>query len=299
MRIETIHLPSTLKIISANAFKNCPYVHDIYWEGTMDQWVNIDFKGPGANPCSIKSVNFYVNGTIPTSYAFPSGTTEIKKFALEGVKGLTSVTIPNSVTSIGNSSFSGCSDLINIIIPDSVTSIGNRAFQYCVNMTSINIPNGITSLDGTFVGCKSLLNLEIPNTVTYIGDSTFEGCKIQGTLSIPNKVTSIRSNVFKGFESDTLIIPDSVTTIDGHTCMWNMKLNSLVIGSGVTKLTGGFRDSTINTITIYAVTPPSASNDLLIGTHINTIYVPQASVEAYRTAEKWSSAASIIQAIPT
>lgn len=299
MRIETIHLPSTLNKIGSNAFTNCPYVHDIYWEGTMDQWVNINFNGHGSNPCGLNSVNFYVNGTTPTSYTFPSGTTEIKKYALEGVKGLTSVTIPNSVTSIGQTAFSGCSDLINIIIPDSVTSIGTGAFQYCVNMTSINIPNGITSLDGTFAGCKSLLSLEIPNTVTYIGDSTFKGCKIQGTLSIPNKVTSIGSRVFTGFEADTLIIPDSVTTIDGYVCMWNMKLNSLVIGSGVTKITGGFRDSTINTITIYAVTPPSTSNDLLTGTHINTIYVPQASVEAYRTAKKWSSAASIIQAIPT
>lgn len=155
-KIETIHLPSTLKKIGPNAFMNCPYVHDIYWEGTMDQWVNIDFGEAGSNPCSRSSVNFYVNGTTPTSYTFPSGTTAIKQYVFQGVKGISSITIPTSVTSIGNNAFDGCSDLtsvtINAVAPP---TLGNSAFNNTNNCT-IYVPAGSVSAYQSASGWSSL-----------------------------------------------------------------------------------------------------------------------------------------------
>lgn len=177
MRIETIHLPSTLKIISSNAFTNCPYVHDIYWEGTMDQWVNIDFRGVGANPCSIKSVNFYVNGTTPSSYTFPDGTTTIKPYVLNGVKGISSISMPNSVTSIGSSSFLGCS-LTSLTLPNSVTIVGQNAFASCP-LTSIDLGNVVTIEKGAFKDNQALTGtLIIPDSVVKIGVECFGGIRI-------------------------------------------------------------------------------------------------------------------------
>ena len=288
MRIETIHLPSTLNKIGSNAFTNCPYVHDIYWEGTMDQWVNINFNGHGSNPCGRNSVNFYVNGTSPTSYTFPSGTTEIKKFALEGVKGLTSVTIPNSVTSIGNDAFSGCSGLTSVTIPESVTSIGGGAFSGCSSLTSLIIPDSVTSLGG---------------------GSIIGGCTSLQSLTLGNGLTSIPAGAFKDANNMTapLIIPDSVTTI-GNEAFGKNSASSIIIGTGITEIgeIAFYHNRACTSITIKATTPPKLKStnafDASGGVNTCPIYVPAGSVEAYKTAAVWKdlpNADTRIQAIPT
>ena len=58
----------------------------------------------------------------------------------------------------------------------------------------------------------------------------------------------------------------------------------------------------ISTLTCYATTPPTldAQQNPLPGPFSNfTIYVPAESVDAYKTADRWSQYASKIQAIPT
>lgn len=195
MRIETIHLPSTLKKISSNAFMNSPYVHDIYWEGTMDQWVNIDFGGEGSNPCSRSSVNFYVNGTTPTSYSFPDGTTTIKKYVFNGVKGLTSVTIPDGVTTIDENAFNGCRDLTSITIPNTVTEIKTFAFA-STGFTSVTVPSGVTTIGvSAWRQCNSLASVTISDTVTFIGTCAFCDCPLR-TVVIGSGVQTIDLNVF-------------------------------------------------------------------------------------------------------
>lgn len=328
MRIESIHLPATLTKIGPNAFTNCPYVHDIYWEGTMDQWVNINFEGGGSNPCGINSVNFYVNGTPPTSYAFPSGTTEIKKFALEGVKGLTSVTIPNSVTSIGQSAFRNCSGLTSITIPNSVTSIGGQAFYGCSGLTSITIPNSVTSIGGgAFQNCSGLTSLTIPDSVTSLGGgSIIAGCTSLQSLTLGNGLTNIPTGAFKDANYiQSLVIPDSVVTIGDEAFGKYTVATSLTLGSSLTTIgeiafyrwkaltslvipvnvasigakafTGC---SQLQSVTVRATTPPTMGSNVFESCHSNlVIYVPSGSVSAYQSALGWSTYASRIQAIPT
>ncbi len=50
-------------------------------------------------------------------------------------------------------------------------------------------------------------------------------------------------------------------------------------------------------MTVNAVTPPKLGSDA-IPTTIQTIYVPANSVNAYKSAHKWSSYADKIKAIP-
>ena len=51
---------------------------------------------------------------------------------------------------------------------------------------------------------------------------------------------------------------------------------------------------------IYATTPPALANsNAFTANNINKIYVPAASVNAYKTASNWSTFASYIEAIPS
>jgi hypothetical protein len=50
-------------------------------------------------------------------------------------------------------------------------------------------------------------------------------------------------------------------------------------------------------VTINATTPPTLGENVFWASSIQTIYVPAESVDAYKSADKWSSYADLIQPI--
>ena len=211
-----------------------------------------------------------------TSINMPSGLTYIGNYAFVDCKSLTTIDIPDSVTSIGNSAFSGCSSFTSVTIPDSVTNIP-MSFASCTSLTSVTIGSGVTRLDGTFYGCTSLASVTIPNTVTSL-DGTFYGCTSLTSVAIGSGVTSLGANAFRDCASLTSItIPDSVTSI-GESAFSSC--------------------SALTSVTCLRTTPPTLSNYVFNNTNNCPIYVPAASVDTYKTANKWKNYASRITAIP-
>ena len=169
-----------------------------------------------------------------------------------------------------------------IIIPESVTSIGDSAFDgWISNNQPLVIPSSVTTIEkGAFHNWHSNdQQLTIPNSVTSIGDSAFYYWQSNNQpLVIPNSVTSIGSNAFGYWQSNThpIVIPDSVTSI-GQQAFRNWSLAPYV--------------------EIQAITPPSLGVDAF-NRHISEpIYVPDESVDAYKTAADWVSLASRIVSI--
>ena len=231
--------------------------------------------------------------------AFDGDVTQIGDHAFENCSTLTGIEIPATVTIIGDYAFAGCSNLgsnntptsmtqmlhamsplrsgeTSFIIPDGVTSIGAYAFQNCTSLTSITIPNSVTSIgEGAFYGCENLSSINIPDNVAVIGDNAFYGCGGLTSFIIPDGVTSIGSYAFQSCSGLTsIIIPENVSYI------------------GV----GAFNGCTgLTYITEYAVIPPEAGgNELFENTNDCPIYVPSASVNAYKTTAGWSNYASRI-----
>lgn len=96
------------------------------------------------------------------------------------------------------------------------------------------------------------------------------------SFAIPQGVTKIRTHSLYNCTSLTdVTIPDSVTVIQSYAFQ------------GCTSLTG---------ITCLAETPPIIGTSVFLQTNNCPIYVPEESVQAYKTA--WSAYSSRIQAMP-
>lgn len=193
---------------------------------------------------------------------------------------ITSITIPSGTTSIGVSAFYGCSGLTSVTIPNSVTLIDEFAFAYIYNTFNITIPNSVTTINyGAFKESR-ITNIIIPNSVTVMGDYVFDQCTSLTSVTIGGGVTSIGQNAFYKCNS----------------------LTSITIPNGVTSIgTNAFRECTsLTSITVEATTPPTLANvSAFSSTNNCPIYVPAESVAAYQAANRWSTYASRIQAIPS
>ncbi len=171
-----ITLGSGINYIGANAFEGCS-ISDVYYVGSLEEWLCIDFGDFGGNPCYCYA-NLYVNSDEKvTNLVIPSTVTEIKDNAFDCCKSLISVTIPDNVSRIGYSAFNTCRNIVSVTISNNLSNIGGSAFAYCSSLTNVVIPENVTYLDwDVFRGCTSLTSVTIPNNVNEINGFAFDSC---------------------------------------------------------------------------------------------------------------------------
>ena len=204
----------------------------------------------------------------------------------------TEVVIGNNVTSIGDYAFYWCTSLTSVNIPDSVTEIGEHAFYDCTSLKEVYYTGDLSAwckidfsnswsnpmVDGAklYLNGVELTEATIPSNVTEIKDCTFSSCISLTSVTIPDSVTSIGDFAFQGCTFLTSVtIGDSVTSIGDSAftyCTW------------------------LKEVYCKPTTPPSG--DIYMFYHNASdckIYVPRASVKAYKAAEYWSDYKSYIE----
>ena len=187
------------------------------------------------------------------------------------------IRLGSGVTSIGNNAFCVCFSLASITIPSGVTSIGSYAFNYCYSLASITIPSTVTSIGSYgFSSCNSIDHVTIPGGMTSIEGSAFSSCSGLASITIPSGVTSIGSYALAYCPSLVLItIPSSVTSIEN---------NAFYNCYGVAEFH------------IKPTTPPTLGTNVFNSIPSDcVIYVPTASLDAYKTATNWSTYAGYMQ----
>ena len=317
--ITSITIPNSVTSIGKGAFWDCDGITSVIIPNSVTSIGNgafascsklKEFKGKFASPdgrCLI--VDGVLNSFAPsglTSYIIPNSVTSIGEEVFCCCGGLISITIPNSVTSIGEDAFSLCNGLTSITIPNSVTSIGNSAFWDCDGLTSITIPNSVTSIgDSAFYSCDGLTSITIPSSVTSIGNGAFASCsklkEFKGKFASPDGRCLIVDGVLNSFAPSgltTYTIPNSVTSIGEWAFAHCSGLISITIPNSVTSIGGGAFYSCDDLTSVYckATTPPTLGNSYVFDYNSSSrkIYVPTASVSAYKSAYGWSEYASSI-----
>ena len=208
-----------------------------------------------------------------TSINIPSGTTKIGDSSFYKIQNLTSVTIPNSVTIIDASAFENCVSLTSVTIPNSVTVIANNCFRGCTRLTSVQLSNSLTHIPGYAFYQTGITSIDIPSSVRTIAAWAFVYSGLT-SVTLHEGLTSIAG--FRGTNLTTIKIPSTVTSIDGATFYQCRSLTSVVC---------------------LPTTPPTLGSSVFDDTNNCPIYVPSASVAAYKAASGWSTYESRIYAI--
>ena len=145
------------------------------------------------------------------------------------------------------------------------------------------------------------VNVSIPNNNIVIQQG-FEFENESGII-IPESVTSIGTHAFYYWTSNNqpLVIPDSVTSIGDYAFYkWEANNQPLVIPNGVTSIGEyTFSDwSLVPYVEMKAITPPTlAGSNAFDNQNDAPIYVPDESVDDYKTATNWVDLADRIFSI--
>ena len=208
--LKSIVLPKSLVNIGDDAFYGCDSLENIYYNGTIEDWCNIEFNysnHPFYVNQNYTNIRFYLldeNGEYDeiTKLVIPSSVTEIGAYQFAGFSFIEEVIFPETVISIGEYAFEGCKKLTRLEMPKSVTNISRYAFYRCESLTEIDSFDYVEHIDNyAFAECVSLKGLLDLKNVKIIGWKAFSSCKSITELIINDEVESIGAYAFSGCNS--------------------------------------------------------------------------------------------------
>ena len=325
--LESIRISASVSKIGSRMFAGCPNLKSIVVEEGNEKYDSRE----NCNAIVETATNTLVCGTENST--IPSTITAIGNGAFAET-GLKNIVIPEGVTSIELQAFENCQDLESVTLPQSLKKLGYHVFANS-GLTSLVIPEGITYLpQGTFNGCKNLETVTLPTTletieynafsnsgltsifipkgVTNISSTSFNYCGKLSTISVSDENTTYDSRnncnaiiqtatnqILRG--TSNTIIPNTATSIGDNAFNDINSLTSIVIPESVTSI-GLYAFNTCNSlaeVVCKAKVAPQLkseafSNDILSKA---TLYVPEESVESYKTDGEWKKF-SDIQPLP-
>lgn len=263
-----------------------------------------------------------------------SGIIDLLTSAFNGCSSLAEISLPASLTNIGNYTFNGCSSLARVLNLENtkVTSINVNAFYNCTSLAEINFPSSLKQIDRyAFYGCSSLLELNIPTDVSNlkIWDFAFSNCQSLSVINIISAISNLGRGAFNGVQLSGVVNFENLTGI-GEYALRSTNVTKVIFPAIITlpacyNYEGIFSycthlvlvdigenctdigDQSLGryvgtqgigmTLIVRASTPPTLGGPLTGpgSADIGSIFVPDASVEAYKQATNWSLYADVIK----
>jgi hypothetical protein len=187
-----------------------------------------------------------------------------------------------SCTSIGVSSFGGTS-ILSASFP-LLEQISASSFISCRKMSSASFPLASTVSSYGFLSCTSLASISLPsvNSVDYY---SFQNCTSLASIVLPS-LTKAPSYAFASSSLAKIDI-SSPCAFYSYAFSKDTALTSLILRSSSALCTLG-------NVNAFNSTP--VANDTTADT-VGYIYVPSNLIDAYKTADNWSTFADHFRAI--
>lgn len=202
---------------------------------------------------------------------------------------------------IDSYAFRYCRKLKGTVDYPNLTSIGLIAFSG-TKIDKVVLHEGVTLAEGNdvdtgvFAYCKQLKYIKFPDDMEEIPKSVCYNTPSLRTVILPSNLKVIKQFAFQIAGIEEIELPDGLTQILG-AAFGASNLKKITIPSSVSRIGDfAFRQCVnLNEFICLPTTPPTLDVDVFLDSPNVVIYVPSASVEAYKTA--WSEYTDKIQAI--
>ncbi|MCR4562872.1 MAG: leucine-rich repeat domain-containing protein [Bacilli bacterium] len=269
--IASIVIPSSILLISDNAFAYCPNLIALYIPETVtnigeaiclgDEKTRIYFelsqkevaskiedydfdpellKGPVSQPRYEVSIKPEVVFQDDFVFLIDDKVKEVANYL--GSNYVSDIEIPTSygsvaIDTIGIGAFKDLIGLVNVTIPEGYLTVSTSAFEGDIGIKNLSLPSTLTKIYSlAFSGCSSLEEITLPDALTRINWWSFSDCTSLKTINFGENITDIGHAAFQNCALTKLVIPDSVTTIDERAFSGNSNLSSVILGSGLLSL---------------------------------------------------------------
>ena len=230
--VNNLTIPASIKSISSGASSD--ELDNIYYEGDLDQWTDMQF-GPGWATVN----NLYFKGKLVENIYLNK---DVGNFAFYGIKSIKSINFGQNVSDIGHFSFTTCNNLSQVTFEQDskLTSIGLYAFWGCSNLTSITLPESLGFLElGSFAACSKLTDVNLSSTLKMMGPGTFAECSNLTSIYLPSSIQFIGFQAFyncNNLQAVTFEEGSLLTSVESGTFYFCNKLTSITIPKGVTSI---------------------------------------------------------------
>ena len=242
--LRTIIIGNGIKTIEVYAFDDCDSLTDVYFNGTEEEWNQIDISVSGNDALLNNAVIHFIpedsDGLVYQwcDYGklkvadFINGDTEAivpLKFAGYSVVGIGTdafrnsniekVTLPSSIKTIGSCAFAYCTKLSEILLPEKLEQIGMYAFAF-TNISTIKFPSGLKTIgDEAFTGSE-MKYVELPASLESLGGQAFKNTPLKD-VTIHKGVKKIGYEAFDTTQLKKITLPSSVTEIGERAFGYN------------------------------------------------------------------------------
>ena len=289
--LNSVTLPESLETVGAEAFAYCSNLEAFNGKFASEDHHLLVCDGQIVGAALLGVTELTVPGTVRS----------IAPYAFTSKISLTTLVLSEGVEKIGESAFESCASLQVVELPQSLTGIGDRVFLSCPNlrefrgkyaegegrflvvdgtlkavalhdMSVVNVPEGVTSISPSVFQYAEVTAVSLPAGLTAIGARAFMYCRHLTGITLPESLQAIGDEAFYNCNDDaftTFTIPSGVTEVGRYIIACCDKLTS---------------------VTVLPTVPPSVpGNNWPLGWDINNapIYVPTASLDAYKNANGW------------
>lgn len=312
--LESLTLPSSLKILDWSAFSNCSNLKTV----KVENGTKLERIGTSAFADCESLESFTFEGD---SYA-----KEIGSNAFKADNKLTSFIFPAKVKTIEEAAFNGCRNLTSITFPANaeITTIGKGAFQNALALQSIELPASVTTIEeSAFNSCQNLKEIKIPANTTSISPQAFQFCGKLGTFIVDeaNPTYSCVDGFLLSKDKKTLVtfppakantyytlLPPTIEKIGDYSFYYNKDLENVTLPEKVNTIGKYAFDKCfkLNTIAFLNKTPipltnigEKAFNEENIDKSAIDISVREDAYTDYKNSTFWNGFHQVISSFKT
>lgn len=319
--LQSVTLPDGIEKTDTCCFRHCVSLESVdMGQGIKEVGYGTFSENPGLTsvvfPASVQKIGGYCVEKCPNlaTITIQSPSLEYVGYCAFNETAIAEIIFPETVTNMQMSVCRMCNNLKHVVLPTNLTAVPGQMFTLCAGLEEITLPESITTLSSeAFYGNEALRSINLDNITRYEHACLYETHALTGDIVFNENTTLIGDFAFRGSAISGIKTGANVETIDSYAFWACYNLKNIELGEGLQAIgMGAFGDTRFSTIAFpstvvdvegyavlqnpnlialgcKAVDVPEMVNklDLVSDYNATTLYVPEASIEAYKAAEIW------------